>query len=125
MRTLVALGDSTTVGMGDRTPGGGRRGFARLLADACGGPGRIRYANLAASGARVRDVHEVQLPAALRLRPDAVVLVVGMNDTLRSDFDPALLLRRLDAVVGELTRAGAVVVAARCLLYTSPSPRDS
>lgn len=112
VRALVALGDSTTVGMGDRVPGGWR-GFARMLADACGGPGRIRYANLSASGARVRDVHEVQLPAALRLRPDAAVLVVGMNDTLRSDFDPAPLRRRLDAVVGELTRAGAVVVAAR------------
>ncbi|WP_243789665.1 SGNH/GDSL hydrolase family protein [Saccharopolyspora gloriosae] len=113
VRSLVALGDSTTLGMGDRVPGGGWRGFARLLADALGGPGRIRFANLSTSGARVRDVHDVQLPAAMRLRPDAAVLVVGMNDTLRSDFDPVLLLRRLDVVVGELTRAGAVVVTAR------------
>ncbi|GAB2661957.1 SGNH/GDSL hydrolase family protein [Saccharopolyspora gloriosae] len=113
VRALVALGDSTTLGMGDRLPGGGWRGFALLLADALGGPGRIRYANLATSGARVRDVHDVQLPAALRLRPDAAVLVVGMNDTLRSDFDPVLLLRRLDVVIGELTAAGAVVVTAR------------
>lgn len=109
MRTLVALGDSTTVGMGDRLPGGGWRGFGPLLADALGG----RLANLSFSGARVHDVLGVQFPAALRLRPEAVALVVGMNDTLRADFDPARMQRHLDAVIGGLTAAGAVVVTAR------------
>ncbi|WP_338604008.1 SGNH/GDSL hydrolase family protein [Saccharopolyspora sp. SCSIO 74807] len=110
VRTLVALGDSTTLGIGDKLPGGGWRGFGPLLADALGG---AALTNLSTSGARVADVHGEQYPAALRLRPDAVALVVGMNDTLRSDFDPARMRGQLDAVIGGLTGAGALVVTAR------------
>ena len=58
----------------------------------------------------------MRLEHATRVLPMGIamgVLVVGMNDTLRSDFDPVLLRRRLDVVIGELTAAGAVVVTAR------------
>src|SRR5690242_14136033 len=87
VHTLVALGDSTAAGLGDPMPGGGWRGFAVLLADALG----ARLVNPAVTGARVADVRRDQLPVALAAEPDAVVIFVGMNDTLRSDFDPVRL----------------------------------
>ncbi|SHG13572.1 Lysophospholipase L1 [Streptoalloteichus hindustanus] len=109
MRTLVALGDSTTVGLGDPLPGGGWRGFGPLLADALD----ARLVNLSFTGARMGCVRARQLPRALRARPEAAVMVVGMNDTLRADFDPVRLHDDLDAVVGQLTAAGTAVVTAR------------
>jgi hypothetical protein len=69
--------------------------------------------NLSFTGARLSTLRSRQLPEALRLRPDAVVLVAGMNDTMRSDFDPGQLFADLDEVVGSLVAVGAVVVLAR------------
>ncbi|GAA2818205.1 SGNH/GDSL hydrolase family protein [Crossiella cryophila] len=108
VRSLVALGDSTTVGIGDRVPGGWR-GFAPLLADGLG----AELHNLSFQGARMRCVRDQQLPRALAQRPDAAVLVVGMNDTLRSDFDAEAIKADLDEVVGRLTAAGTTVLTAR------------
>lgn len=109
VRSLVVLGDSTTVGVGDPVRGGWR-GVGPLLAAAFPG---ARYVNPSFQGARVASVRFEQLPVALRARPDAAVVLVGMNDTLRSDFDPVRVHEDLDAVVGELTRAGARVVTVR------------
>jgi lysophospholipase L1-like esterase len=106
---LVVLGDSTSVGLGDPLPGGGWRGFGPLLADALGG---CDLTNLSRTGARIGTVRHEQLPMAAALRPDAVVVVAGMNDTMRSDFDPARLRADLDHVVGRLLDVGAVVVLA-------------
>lgn len=110
VRTLVTLGDSTVFGVGDPLPGGGWRGVAELLAVALGGP---RHLNLSASGARLRCVRDRQLPAALQAAPDVALLIVGMNDTMRSDFSPLGLHRDLDATVGTLTAAGTLVVTVR------------
>ncbi|HEV7908138.1 MAG TPA: SGNH/GDSL hydrolase family protein [Pseudonocardiaceae bacterium] len=110
VRSLVVLGDSTTVGIGDPLPGGGWRGFGPLLAGAFPD---VTYHNFAFTGARIRCVRERQLGAALAMRPDAAVLVAGMNDTLRSDFDPVRLHEDLDRVVGELCAIGTTVVTAR------------
>jgi lysophospholipase L1-like esterase len=106
---VAVLGDSIGVGIGDPALGGGWRGFAPLLADALG----AGLTNLAVSGSRVGGVREVQLPAALRARPDVAVVLVGMNDTMRSDFDPVRLTADLSAVVSSLRSAGAVVITVR------------
>ncbi|PKW17835.1 lysophospholipase L1-like esterase [Saccharopolyspora spinosa] len=103
------LGDSVAVGMGDPVVGGWR-GFAPLLAEALGAG---ELTNVASSGARVAAVHDAQLPAALSATPDAAVVMVGMNDTMRSDFDARRLLRQLNDVVRTLTAAGATVVTIR------------
>ncbi|MGW5641998.1 SGNH/GDSL hydrolase family protein [Saccharopolyspora sp. NPDC003752] len=108
-RTLAVLGDSVAVGMGDPVAGGWR-GFAPLLAEALGA---AELANVGASGARIAAVHDAQLPAALRAAPDAAVVMVGMNDTMRSDFDARRLRRQLNDVVGVLAATGAVVVTIR------------
>ena len=108
MTTLVAMGDSITVGMGDPAPEGrGWRGFAALLADTLPQPD---LHNLAFLGAQAADVERVQLPAALDLKPDVVSLVVGINDTLRGDFDPGRTGAAVGRTVAALRESGAHVL---------------
>jgi lysophospholipase L1-like esterase len=104
------LGDSIGVGIGDPAIGGGWRGFAPLLAAALGNTALV---NVSRNGARVRGVRVTQLPVAVTARPDAAVVLAGMNDTLRSDFDARDISRDLDQVVTELTALGAIVVLVR------------
>lgn len=111
LHTLVTLGDSTPVGLGDPAEGGGWRGFGVLLRDALGPDVTLR--NVAFSGARAACVRRTQLAHALAARPDAAVVCVGMNDTLRSDFDPAAVAADLTAVVTGLAAGGAHVLVVR------------
>jgi lysophospholipase L1-like esterase len=106
----VVLGDSTPVGLGDPVPGGGWRGFTVLLRDALGAG---QLVNPAFTGARVATVLGEQLPTALAAAPDVAVVFAGMNDTLRSDFEPAGLAADYTAIVRELHSAGAYVVLIR------------
>ncbi len=110
VRTLVTLGDSTPVGLGDPLPGGGWRGFPVLLRAALGAGTLV---NTAVSGARTADVRRSQLPAALAAGPDVAVLCVGMNDTLRSDFDPVALEIDCAAAVHALCTRGVHVLMLR------------
>jgi len=113
MTTFTALGDSITLGLGDPAPIGpanGWRGWAVFLAE--GLPAGHLH-NLATTGARAADVERTQLPRALELRPDVASVVVGINDTLRRDFDPACVYAALAHVVGALSAAGAVVLTMR------------
>ncbi len=110
MTTFVALGDSITVGMGDPAPGGGWRGWAALLADTLPQP---EVHNLATLGALAADVARVQLPAATALRPAVASVVVGINDTLRGDFDPERTGAAVGRTVAALRAAGAQVLTMR------------
>ena len=110
---FAALGDSTTLGIGDPMPDGRWRGWAALLASALSGPRDVRLHNLAVSGARVDDVADGQLAAALRLRPDLASVLVGANDALRGRFDVAAIGSALSRCVAALCRHGAVVLTAR------------
>jgi lysophospholipase L1-like esterase len=116
MTTFAALGDSITLGIGDPVrgedggPGRAWRGWAALLAEG------MRQPNLhilASPGARFADVERDQLPSALRLRPDVAGFVVGVNDTLRSSFDPAVIAGAAAHTVGALRAAGAEVLTMR------------
>jgi lysophospholipase L1-like esterase len=111
-RRLAVLGDSTAVGLGDPLPTGCWRGVGPLVAEALG----VRsggYANYSFTGARMRCVRERQLPDALAHRPDAALVVAGMNDTLRSDFDPESVSIDLDEIVTGLLAVGAVPAVVR------------
>jgi hypothetical protein len=50
---------------------------------------------------------------ALRARPEAAVVMAGMNDTMRSDFDGGRLQADLASVVSSLITAGTTVVTIR------------
>jgi lysophospholipase L1-like esterase len=110
---LVALGDSTTVGIGDPVPGLGWRGWSRLLADELAKTHRLAYTNLSAAGATASSVRETQLPLAASLHPDLASVVVGVNDTMRSTWDPARVYDDIVTCVGELARSGALVMTMR------------
>ncbi|MFF8676086.1 SGNH/GDSL hydrolase family protein [Streptomyces sp. NPDC015242] len=110
--TFVALGDSLTEGVGDPVDDGWR-GWAALLAAGLGEE-TVRFTNLAVSGAQTGDVLERQLPAALKLRPGLVSVVVGVNDTLRCTFDIRAVAARLDQVYAACAGQGAVLLTA-CL----------
>ena len=107
MTRFAALGDSITVGMGDPAPG---RGWAALLASTLPQP---ELHNLATLGALAADVERAQLPAATALRPDVASVVVGINDTLRGDFDPERTGLSVDRTVAALRAAGAEVLTVR------------
>jgi len=114
MTTFVALGDSITVGMGDPDPespeGGGWRGWAALLAASLHQP--VMH-NLATLGALAADVERLQLPAATALQPDVASVVVGINDTLRGNFDPQRTGAAVARTVAGLRAAGAQVLTMR------------
>jgi hypothetical protein len=114
MTRFAALGDSITVGMGDPAPG---RGWAALLASTLPQP---ELHNLATLGALAADVERAQLPAATALRPDVASVVVGINDTLRGDFDPERTGHCVDRTV-----AGASIGCIRTNAGIASSPAAS
>lgn len=109
----MALGDSLTEGVGDPLPDGSLRGWADRLAHGLAQLAEdFEYLNLARRSLRTYEIRADQLPRALELKPDLSSALVGMNDLIRSDFDPDLFRVDLDSIVGELTRAGATVLMA-------------
>ena len=118
MTRYVALGDSITLGVGDPVrvlaesgkPRRGWRGWAALLAD--GLPEPDLY-NLAGNGALMADVELHQLPQALPLQPDVASVVVGVNDTLRPNFDVSRIESAASHTIGALRAAGAEVLTMR------------
>jgi lysophospholipase L1-like esterase len=112
VRSLVALGDSFTEGVGDPWPDGlACRGWADRLAEmlAAQSPG-LRYANLAIRGKTLAQVLDEQVPAAAAMRPDLVTLAAGGNDLLRPRVDPDRLAEPFNAAIEQLTAAGSRVL---------------
>ncbi len=113
MTRFVALGDSITLGVGDRRDQDGRspwRGWAALLAEGLAEP---RLHILAVSGACAADVERDQLPRALLLRPDIASVIIGVNDTLRAGFDPGRVAAAAERTVSALRAADAEVLTMR------------
>jgi lysophospholipase L1-like esterase len=132
MTTFVALGDSITLGIGDPVrlpppdrpdrpdrPGQpahsrkgprGWRGWAVLLAEAL--PDTALHI-VAGNGACMADLERDQLPRALQLRPEIASVVIGVNDTLRPNFDPGRIAAAAAHTVGALRASGADVLTMR------------
>jgi lysophospholipase L1-like esterase len=115
MTTFAALGDSITLGVGDPVREPGRRGvtwrgWAALLADGLQG---AQLHILASNGARAADIERDQLPRALQLRPDVASVVFGVNDTLRSSFDPDQIAAAATHTISSLRASGAEVLTMR------------
>ncbi|QRP43852.1 SGNH/GDSL hydrolase family protein [Amycolatopsis sp. FDAARGOS 1241] len=112
-RRLAVLGDSTAVGLGDPRPNrGGWRGVGPLVAAALG-VDDDGYLNPSFEGARMKNVLIEQLPAVLAHRADVALLVVGMNDTLRPDFDAEQISADLTELVRTLAAQGTLLVPVR------------
>lgn len=122
----VALGDSTTVGVGDplagcavrlsgagAVPGQGWRGWASLLAESLGSSHRVTFSNVATSGATAPLVAREQLPSTGDDRIDLASLIVGVNDTMRSTFDPIEIRDSLQECGDRLTARGALLLTVR------------
>lgn len=113
---FVALGDSTTEGLGDPVGPGRWRGWAALLAAALGS--RVHFTNLAVGGATTATVRDHQLAPALEQHPHLASVIAGGNDVLRGNFDARRSADQLEAAVSALRDSHAIVLTARL-----PDPR--
>ncbi|MEI7944914.1 MAG: GDSL-type esterase/lipase family protein, partial [Actinomycetes bacterium] len=104
---VVALGDSVTFGVGDDGPNFIGPGWGARVAHQLNA---TRFLNLSNLGARVRQLSESQLPAALAFRPTISIISIGGNDILRSRFNPAEVECHLEKVVISLKMIGSEVV---------------
>jgi lysophospholipase L1-like esterase len=109
---FAALGDSATYGFGDPTSEG-CRGWARILTDAVAQDHEVSLCNLARPGATVADVRHEQLREALHHRPHLASLIVGLNDTMRSAWEPARLRADLLHCAGQLAEREVLLLTAR------------
>jgi lysophospholipase L1-like esterase len=110
---FVALGDSATCGFGDTDPSGVRRGWARLLADAIAQDHDVSFCNLAVPGSTIADVRRDQLGDALDHGAHVASLVVGLNDTMRSAWNPTVLRADLLDCAQRLSEQGALLLTVR------------
>jgi len=109
---IVAIGDSASCGVGDPTPSGWR-GWAQILSDAIAVDHHVSFCKLAVPGATVADVRRHQLHEALDHRPTIASLVVGLNDVMRSTWDPDRIRQDLLDCAAALARQGAFIVTVR------------
>ena len=75
-RNFVVMGDSTSIGQGADYA----RSIAYLSAVSLAHHHELSWTNLGVSGAVTQEVVEQQLPRALELKPDVVLLALGAND---------------------------------------------
>ncbi len=100
MIRYVVLGDSTAAGLGAPYEDGIAVRTARHL----GETGEVTMHNFGVSGARMRDLAELQLPQAEALSPNLVLLSAAANDVTHLTSIPSMR-RRLREVVGRLRAA--------------------
>jgi lysophospholipase L1-like esterase len=110
---FVAVGDSTTEGVGDELPTGEPQGWADRFATALAlRQGGLRYANLAIRGRRTAEIRAEQAAAAVALQPDLITAVVGVNDLVAAQFDSASFEHEVDQLFATLCSGGARVLSA-------------
>ncbi|MDI5961858.1 SGNH/GDSL hydrolase family protein [Streptomyces sp. SL13] len=119
--SFVAVGDSFTEGMSDRTPSGDYRGWADLLALrlAARSPG-FRYANLAVRGKLITQIVAEQTAPAAAMRADLVTIVGGLNDVLRPKCDVDEVCARLEEAVTRLAPTCRQLVLMRSPVRRGP-----
>jgi lysophospholipase L1-like esterase len=110
-RRIAVLGDSIAVHRGDPVDGYPTRTWAEQLVLALAPD---EYRNLGVAGARAAEIRAGQLAPALAFRPGLAILAAGANDAVRPAFRPALVEPELAAMIGSLSRAGALVVTLGC-----------
>jgi lysophospholipase L1-like esterase len=74
--TYVVMGDSTSIGQGADYSESYAVASAQYLAKTH----RVTFVNVGISGAKAKDVAMIQLPKAVKYKPNVVLLAVGAND---------------------------------------------
>lgn len=105
----LVLGDSAAQAVGASSRATGYVGLVLAGLRADGTPWRV--VNLSRSGARTRDVVDLQLPAAADLRPDLVTAVVGGNDAVGTPL--AEWVADIDRLVAALPARAVVATTPR------------
>jgi lysophospholipase L1-like esterase len=109
-RRYVAIGDSTTEGLGDPTPGYPDIGWPDMIAGSLRAVrADLDYLNAGERFLTARQVRESQLGPALEFEPDLASVVVGGNDMLVEHFDAGAVEREFEAIVAPLRARGATV----------------
>ena len=107
----VALGDSSTEGIGDPDGNGGYRGWSRRLAQQIADlQGSLEYANLAVRGWTTNEILRAQLRPALALRPDLATVFSGTNDLVSRRLDVPAITRDMETMQRALIEGGATVL---------------
>lgn len=110
-RRLVVVGDSVAAGTREPTPGYRDASGTDRLAEWLARSRRdFGHWNLAQPALRLAEVRAAQLPAAIELEPDLVVVAAGGNDALARDFDPQAVEAEFRALLQPLAASGALVV---------------
>ncbi len=73
---FVVVGDSTSVGVGAQP----NESFPWIIAKRLGEKFQVELRVVGVSGARIRDAAREQVPAAIALKPDLVLIEIGAND---------------------------------------------
>ncbi|MPZ70340.1 MAG: hypothetical protein GEU71_12560 [Actinobacteria bacterium] len=104
---FVVLGDSTAAGLGADTP---EDAYPSLLAERLADEGyRVEMTSLGISGARVAELLSEQVPRAVEMDPDLVLVGIGANDV--THLTPLDEVRALMAdAIERLKATGATVV---------------
>ena len=106
----VVLGDSAAQGVGTPAHDRGYVGIVRhRLTESTGQPWRVL--NLSRSGARTREVLEVQWPLAQELAPDLLTAVIGGNDAVWTPLED--WLRDIDALTAALPPRAVISTVSR------------
>src|SRR3954451_15579450 len=109
-RRYVAIGDSTTEGLGDPTPGYPDVGWPDMVADALRGVRpELEDLNVGKRFLKAGEVRKQQLEPALAFEPDLASVVVGGHHMLVEHFDAGHVEREFEAIVAPLRARGTTV----------------
>ncbi len=109
---FAALGDSVTYGIGDNRPAGDR-GWASLLAGAMGKAHDVSFHRQLVPGPPPRTCERHSWKTRSLTARCIASLVVGLNDTMRSTWDPTQVRADLLYCAERLVEQGAMLLTVR------------
>ena len=111
--SYLAMGDSTTEGVGDAVGDLECRAWTDWVADALrSGAPELQYRNIAKRGATAQDVLREQVPLFEQWRPDFASLTVGANDARKRDWTADAFEADYASILEAIEHCGAQVMTA-------------
>ena len=121
MSSVVAIGDSFAFGVGETINEQPGPAWAGRLAHLIGVNQHTRFAW---PGARIHELHTMQMPAALMANPDVVLVSIGGNDAVRRGFNADEFTDRLRTTITTLEQhcGNVVLINLPDVAQTCPIP---